>query len=991
MQFPYSIAHHAEIILTLTKASYEQACHQKLKEITETRTKHAKTMQQQFQNPQQAQMNMVPQQMQMPGMVQNQNQGQLPPGFQNAQLHPAMQMQQQLSHQPQMLNPQSTLQSPQNQHPPQSHTPQQNRQAIFSTEDQQQINRMAQALAQNTTQEQLDLIQNKLQNISPEVRQNLAMQNIDPLTYWFRTQAASKLAAHKAHSAAQRVPTAAAPGNGSLPQQPRTMPQNSAPQAAGAPPPQNFDSSQILVQQQNGLRSQEAGQVVVPASNSQAMVEQPRGTTRGAAQQPNGQVVGGLSMQNPTQPYYPSQPNTQQVHNTSMQPHAGNYGNIPNQGPQHSLQGQVNGLDTPGRTPQQNPNMPNLNRAFGSPNQQAQAAIMRPQQRPNPNQQKDQNQMNPQQGTQPVGHPERSDASQQRPRPHMMNLPPAVQQQLASMTEEQRNQAFAHLHRQRQQQMQQRAMQQANARAQGLPNSTLVQNQAGQVGPHFMGAQSGQMMNGQPAIMQTGNGPQQPAMIQQTPTGQQSMPPQRQPPQQQQKPNLLTQQRAAQIAGNALTDQQVRQMDGQNFPAGILSMGGALSSMPEDVKTWGQLKRWVAQNQDRLPPGNLDKLKGLQGLHYHNLAGQHRAKMRQVGPHQPGQVHGQGNPQPKAPPAQMVAPPNNQTPLAGPNTPRMSTPNMIHSLPQPTVQEIQASRARLPDHLKALTDDQIRGQILKQRQHEMPKTVQGHPTMTPQQQAQFNQLQRPQQQQVQPFQFQTPSNPKTRPAQQQPIGQRQPQASPRPGAPTKDPAAKPSQAKQPGPTTSKPGQPSQKGIKRNSNDDVIEVPNPNLAAPAARAQPSNAIQASQQPRAGMPPSNDAQGQRTQLDSQRKVAAQQGPGPITGQPHSQSARPNGQMDAGPQRTEEQIRKDAQLHRICMEVAHSTPKGNPVTMAPQIRARMIQILGETTKILSRIPSALPIFFGLIADEPTFRDLVRTAGTILPFAVPKNTNGH
>lgn len=446
----------------------------------------------------------------------------------------------------------------------------------------------------------------------------------------------------------------------------------------------------------------------------------------------------------------------------------------------------------------------------------------------------------------------------------------------------------------------------------------------------------------------------------------------------------MTQQRAAQLAASALTDDQVRQMDCQKFPAGILNITGVLSTMPSEVKTWSDLKSWVAQNQANLPPGSLEKLKGLQGLHYQNLVGQQRAKMRQ-GPNPPGQAQGQ------APPAQMVPPPNSQTPLAGSNTPRTSSPNMVHSLPQPTVQEIQASRARLPDHSKGYTDEQIRAQILKQRQHDMLKIAQGRPGMNPQQQAQSNQsnqLQRAQQQQAQPNSSQPPINQKPRPAQAQVVPQRkQAQPSPRAGAPSKDPVAKQPQVARAGPAILKPGQPNQKGIKRNSNDDVIEVPNPNLATPATRGQPSKLIQASQQLKAGIPQNTEVHRQRAQLDARRQLAAQQasgpgpGPGPGPGQPHNQGAKPNGPADTVPQRTEEQIRKEAQLQQICMEVAQSTPRGNPVPMAPQTRVRMLQVLGETTKILSRIPSALPIFYGLIANEQIFRDLIRTVCTIFP----------
>ena len=805
---------------------------------------------------------------------------------------------------------------------------------------------MAQIIAQNTPKERLEQIQRQLQSVPPDFRQNLAMQNIDPLTYWFRNQATQRYMAQKAHVAAQRNQINGPPGSGLTPQQSRPTPQNSTPQAAGAPAPQNFDSSQILVQQQNALRSQEAGHMVVPAS-SQAMVDQQRGNARGTAQQLNGQANGGRPMQNPTQPFYP-QPNTQQAH---MQSQPSNIGNIPNQSPQHSLQGQPHGLNTPGRTPQ--PNMPNLNRAFGSPNQQTQAAAnMWSQQRAQPHQQKDQHQMNPQQAMQSSGQLERPDASQQRPRSVMMNMPPEVQQRLASMPEEPRNHILAQMQERQRQQM--------------LQRQQAMQENAGKPGSQFMGTQPGQ---------------QPPAVVQQPPLGQPNVLPQR--PQQQQHPNmnLLDQQRVAQAANIALTDEQARQMDRHNFPSAILNISGALSTLPKDVKTWGQLKNWVAQNQSTLPPGSLNKLRGLQGLHYQNLVGVQRARLLQgqVGLNATGQVLGQGTSQSQAPQAQMVAPPSNPAPLGGPKTPRMQTAAATATLPQPTPQEIQATRTRLPGHLKGLSDDQIRIQILKQRQYDMLKITQGHPGITPQQQAQLNQVQRAQQQPTQQIQFQTPVNPKTQPAPPQTAVQRQqPQPSPRPGAAPKVPAGKQPQAARAVSTTSKQGQPNQKGIKRNSNDDVVEVPNPNLATPLTKAQSSNAIQALQQPRPGIPQNTDAQGQRAQLEAQLQIAAtmHQATGPMPAQPQNQGVKSNGQANSGSQpKTEEQMRKEAQLQQIYVEVARSTPRGNLVAMAPQTRQRMVQMLGENTKLMSSIPNALPIFFSLITEEPKLRDLIRT----------------
>ena len=962
--------------------SYDIACRQKLKDITDTRQRNAQNAQQQFQNAQRAQMNMTSQQMQMQGMVQNANQGQLHSGFQDPQMQQTMRqviqpssvhMQHQMSQQPQMMNPQTSSQPAQNPHYPPSQIPQQNGQASYTIEEQQQISRMAQILAQNTSPEQMELLQNRLRNVSPEIRQDLAKRNTNPLTHWFHNQATVRYAAQKAQHAAQRNQVNGALGNGIVHQQPRPVLQNPVSQTAGTAFPQNFDSSQILVQQQNALRSQEAGQMVVPG-NPQPNAEQQRGTVRENAQQANEQINGVRQIQNPQQSFYPSQSSAPKVPNVSMQPQPGNFGDMPSQVAQHNLQGQLNGLNTPGRTPQQNPNMPNLNSALGSPNQQAQAAHMWPQQRPQPNQLKDPNLLNPQQVTQASGQPERPDTGQQRPRPAMFNMPSAMQQQLAGMAPEQRSQVLSQLTRQRQQQMvHQRAMQQGNAVGQGLPDSTIQQGQLGKPGPQFA-VQNGQMMPGQLPNVQNGNGLQQPSMGQ-LPMGQQSMPMQR--PQQLQQPNmnLINQQRAAQTAGSALTDEQARLMDRQNFPAGILNISGALSTLPKEVKTWGQLKGWVAQNQGTLPQGSLIKLRGLQGLHYQNLASQQKNKGRHMAPNTPGQPQVQGNPQPRAQTAQMIPSPNNQPPLTGSDTPGIATPNMAHPLPQPTPQEIQAAKARLPDHLKSMTDDQIRVSILRQRHNDMLKVQQVQPGVIPQPQAQFDQSQKFHQQQHQHIQFQTPVNPKTRPVPQSVNQRQQPQPSPTPSGPSKDLVGKQPQVARVGPTVSKPGQPNQKGTKRNSNDDVIEVPNPNLPTPTTAAQSSSTTQAISQPKPPAIQTPEAQRQKIQLEPQRQKAPLQVAGLAPIQHHRPDIKPGGQADAGAQRTQEQARKESQLQRIYMEVAQKTPRGNPVNINPQSRARMLQILGDTTKIMSRIPGALHIFFGLMSDEQAFRDLIRT----------------
>lgn len=144
-----------------------------------------------------------------------------------------------------------------------------------------------------------------------------------------------------------------------------------------------------------------------------------------------------------------------------------------------------------------------------------------------------------------------------------------------------------------------------------------------------------------------------------------------------------------------LTDDQIRQMDNLNFPAGILPMDGAFSAMPKHVKTWSELKSWLAQNQVILPSGTLDKFQGLQGLHFQDLVGQQWRFNKQWSPVEP-------------------------------NASCIPTANSMHSLSYPTMQEIQDNRARSPDHVKWLTYNQIQAET-QQMQPDMPEIPYGRP------------------------------------------------------------------------------------------------------------------------------------------------------------------------------------------------------------------------------------------------------------------------
>lgn len=930
-------------------------------------------------------MNMAQQQMQMQGMVPNQSQAQFQQGFGGPQMQqqmqvPAMVMQQQLMQQPQnsmqMGNPQMNMpQMSQNPHPqmPQHH---------FTPEENAIINQIASQLAQNTPRDRMDAIRNSVQNIPTEHRQLLQMQNTDPIVFFFRQQAVKKYVEQRARFNAQRMnQSIGPPSNALMPQQVRPVSQNSAPPQGQQGTAQMFDQSfagnvdQILgQQQQDAMRSQEAGHVVVPASNSQGIAEQQMANVRGTPQQQPIPLGGGNhpTHQSPAPQYWQSShPTMQQNPQMQVPLQASNFGNMSQQQQQqqHALQGQLGGLNNhAGRLPPQNPAMPNLNKGLGtSPQTQNMWAQQRPTQSSQP---KDQIASGPQQGTQPQGAapPEQPEANQQRPRPPS-NLPQAMQQRMANMNLEQKKQfvaTYQHAQRQRlqQQQLQQQQQQLQQQQQQQQPQSERVSK-----GPESEPMQAQKSQNApQPAANKAvvSNGSQQ-APVSQAPSsavapGQQSLQPQR-IPQQQHPLNLQQNVRATAVANYSLTEEQARQMDNLTFPNGILNSSSALSQLPENVKTWGQLKSWVGQNDHTLPPGSLLKLRSLQGLHYQNLAMQQK-RQNVNGPSHPTMT--QGSTQPSAPTAPMVPPRNNGLAMSGANS-SQTAPNVMQPMPQPTVQEIQAARSRLPGKLSGLTDQQLAA-IMKQRQEEIQRA--SHAKLKPgQQQNQYSNLQRSQYPPGVQQQFPTPANQSIQAPQASTVQRPPPPQNSRPAAPSKDAATK--QQTQPSRISQTPnqGQPSSKGVKRNSSDDVIEVANPNFVQQDGQPKP----QVSTQPRPQAPDQFQVAPTESKaaVEAQRRVQATQRVQP----PVSQSFNPgvNGQ-NPEQQRAAEQAKRDFQLKQIMAEVNQNTPARPIVPIDNRTKENMVGKLRNAKAMLQRLDQSLPLFFKMFAEEKNIVGLVK-----------------
>ncbi|KAL8829632.1 MAG: hypothetical protein Q9191_001904 [Dirinaria sp. TL-2023a] len=803
--------------------TYEQQFKAKLGEIAQTRAGLAKNMQQQLQNSQPPQMGMAQPQAHMQAMVPNPNQISMQQRLASQQMarpnqQPMVGMlnQQQNLH---MGNPQARfqLQNGQQKIPPQGQ---------FSAQELEQISRLARNLFTNTPQDKLQQIRQGLNSTHPQQQQHLLAQGMDPVSGYFRELAAKQYMAMR--NGSQR-PGLLAQGPNTINGDQRPMSQNAMrtqPQQMGnIPAAQNIDPSfmgnvdHIHTQQRDAQRLQEAGQVVVPASNSQAIAEQQRAPGRPNSQQPNIQSSNRPpqtpNMSQQSQGFWNAQGQQQPAQSAPSgqiqnPPQANGFPSATIPGPAH-LQGQVGGLNTPVRQMQHN--MPHLNRGVGSQTQSSQPQTMWPQQ--GTPQMPQANPATPNAHQVPNGAPTRPVNNQQ------------MQQYLQTLPEDERQKLL----------MQMQMQMQARQRASG-------QQQPGQAQPVRMQpqrSQAGQQLNGIQGLPRPANPAQQAngAQSQRAP-GQQSGQPQIQP--QQTDLNQAARQKQQQMlalnANNILTEENERLMDSYPFPHGILNANNALSRLPQAVKTWGHLKAWVRENASNLPRESEQKLRGLQGLHFQSIS------QRQQ---QPGM----------RPTAPMVPRPGNQA--AHPQIP---------SIPQPTMQEIQQTRNHNPQ-LRGATDDQVKKAIMKQRYEHIQRARQQQ-GLNPQQQSQFMQRQQQaqfhQQQQTQSLQASAQATKPAQPALQRPTNQRPPQQ------PTQ-----PNQQAAPKAAPQAPMQPN-KGVKRSSTDDVVEVPDPKTAQNKSQAakpaqQKSNpAAQAAklQQTQVGQPDAKQQQMQRVQTTQGQPV-------------------------------------------------------------------------------------------------------------------------
>ncbi|KAF2686101.1 hypothetical protein K458DRAFT_416439 [Lentithecium fluviatile CBS 122367] len=781
------------------------------------------------------------------------------------------------------------------------------------------INRLAQKLMESARDDIRNQYRIEVENWPDERRQQLLQRGVDPIFLKFRQQAEAMLRSGKLNpqqlAALQQGQTQMAQHQGQLNQaqnQQMNMNQRQS---------QEFDFTALANQQNEAMRVQDQGQQVVPASNNPLAAQM----ANFAQQNPQaGQVPNAAMAQRQQAAQNALQQNANLQRQAAQAQAQARIQQMQQQQQQQQQQGQRNsgmltgqlGLNLPpGTQPQQSPAMPMLNRPMIPPGQPGPTT---PQQRPQAHvpqmtpQNQDQGQLQQlmreakQRATSIAGAQNQPLTEQARLGLLPNEMDPMVKQQLLKVPEAQfrtiLNNYMTGLRRNNA--MQNGAFPGGQATP-GQPNMMVNSAQALQIG-------------GMPnAMMNSANiGNMHPGMNlgQQTPGmgGQQFQMGQRPGAPQQPQQRLVQAQQLLQANPGIIS-----MTDNKPFPITVLNTS-IRQSLPQDVKTWAQLKQWAGQNPGLLPGVDNQKLLLLQVLHFTDLMRQSQGAMAGLRPPQPNNMAG-------------IAPPAQMTPGAMPNRPPQQPPNMMNLGPiQVTPQEIQAFRQRLPQNQVNTPDDQLRTFIYQQKlQHRRQQQQQ-------QQQQQALNLQAQQRGQAQAQQLQNPmagqpQAPRPPSAQPQPT---QPAPQPKPAAPPQQPA----QAPQPAPPTNV-----SRNLKRPNEDSAEgnkEGPSSNVAPQAPAMIPSKSQQGlnmtpqqQSQMRANLMKAQDASSNKAppRLPSQEELAAKM------------------RDPALEQRYKAMINEENR----------KLPHGQVVQVAPEVRAQLQQQISKHLQNIKKVEQALRLF--------------------------------
>ncbi|TRX91330.1 hypothetical protein FHL15_007752 [Xylaria flabelliformis] len=635
------------------KASYEAAVSERVNELFKKRQANEQNIHNTL-NAQaaanQSQM-MMNQNMQMRGMGQPLQQGfqnlqqQMQPGRMNQQGQPGLGMtnanglpmnpNQQVMQMGTQMRPQMAMQSGM---------------ASLAPQDRIKVNQVAIAkfnsIAEPTRSQYRAAIQQKF---GPHAVAQLQQENIDPLVYYFQSQIIQNVTKNQAGVNQAGMQQMQAHQQRSMNQQPPQQ-QQQLPAGSNGEFGAIANVESIMNQQKAGMMAQEAGQMVVPASN---------GAGRNATPQPIGSMLGpNQGAGQPALPHQlPQQFNHQPAQQLKMDQRAAQtQAQIRAQAQAKQMQGQPGGLNGPGAA-SQSPAMNTLN----APVRRTPIGVGQAEGHP---------QMG--QGNVPFGQmdPRFNQAGQRTPMgPNAnMNRSQVLHSILAQMPPETRAQVMS--------QPQEKAAEMIlrwNASRQGAPMAGRPQPQMGQLGPGNPMAQS--MGHFAPGGNSLGQHPNMGMPMNQQ--NQFMM---------QQQMNKLRNPNAPQgtLDRNAL-------MDNMAVPPKIMeSLRQSQGAVSPDVKKWGQLKQFMAQkNMNQQQVNGILSIQTAQFQSYLKSNPALAAANLQL---------------PQSAMPQQGMPPNGQAP------PQMGqpTPNIAGSNPNITVSSQEMQSARNHERFKGLPDEKLR-------------------------------------------------------------------------------------------------------------------------------------------------------------------------------------------------------------------------------------------------------------------------------------------
>jgi hypothetical protein len=853
----------------------------------------------------------------------------------------------------------------------------------MTPEDNEAINRLAQQLAATTTLEDRRKIQQNLQKIPADQLQNMKARGVNPMAAYFRERATKQWRHQQQVSGGnsnfppnmQMYPTTPASRQGQAPanmagaQASRAMPGTGQPGATSFT--NNIDHFQGL--QADGLRSQEQGQLVVPASNGQGInPEQFRmqqfANNQQLAKQNSGGRINQQFIPHQTQPGHLQQgQGVQQVQQdkTNNAPHlqAQSQARARAEAAARAQQQQVGMQNQPGLQGMSQSGTPltMLTRPVGA-NVPAPAQPQpqgTPQPRPPSRALNAGSQALPQmQQNVPQDGPQNNNQQAALPSQMPPGLPQSLQLVLSRYPQTQWNGLI--------ERFKQQAVRQGRFPT-GAPPMSQTLSQPGQ-NPH---TSNGQLAGDHPITaipMQhsasagatvtqgpiQGMGPTPQMMFHQQQQQQRRQPDGNHPaapqmPGQQAPPSLLTQQ------DNSLPhlEHSIAYMDQQPLPQQVYQNVVQRRNMPGQIKTWVHLKQYLTQNPD--PHLSMNKIILIQKLQFQQMLQWMRDRNRPTGD-QSRPISVQPGPGPQ-PPTSM--PPNMQDHTPQGVLQQNQVPaNVMANLPPVTKEEIQRFRMNNPQ-LAQIPEAQIKAHLTTYRQNEARRRMGlGQPPQNGQQ-----------------YTF-VPGQTSAQPPQLGPARQQQNQAVAAPGPnvgqmsqmhpgmtgtrPQQTPAPRPaSQATAP-PQMPTMNQHQGKGMRRTNDDGVTEVRNPNTTIHPGSRPPHVTVGPPPAPLRGMSKEELSRLSPEQQKSYRSKQAQ----------HQQQ-----QMFL------------AHIARLTEEVRRTTPGLQPLSMDAPSRARIVKVLTAplTKQMLTRFNGFLFHYFLMTKSLDAVKQLLSYKMHLFPQYTP------